>query len=78
MKHEDYTGSEEQFRDIQRAAGMTTAENREPETLGEALEDLSRAWNDLMKATGVYQLFDRILVAIGRIFIRMGWSDGPK
>lgn len=72
---EDYIGSEQHFRDIQAAARKSTACNREPETLGEAVEDFARAWDDLMKALGVYRLADRILVAIGKILIKMGFKN---
>jgi len=78
MSENEYIGSEEHFQAIQRAAGMTTAEDRKPETLGEALGDLGRAWDDLMKATGFPRLADRVLVTIGRVLIRMGWNDGSK
>ena len=77
-KNDDYLGSEEHFQDIQRAARKATACNREPETLGECVEDFARAWDDLMKALGVYALADRILVAIGKILIRMAWNEGRK
>lgn len=72
-----YIGSERHFQDLQRAAGKTTASghDREPETLEEAAADFCAAWDDLMKALGIYRFADRVLVAIGKLLIKMGWKQ---
>lgn len=74
-KEDDYIGSERHFRDIQAAAGKATADQRHPETLSEALADFCAAWDDLMKALGVYRLSERVLVFIGKILIKMGQKN---
>ena len=74
-KEDDYIGSEGHFQIIQAAARKATADQRPPETLDDAFSDFCVAWDDLMKALGVYKAYDRILVFIGRILIRMGWKN---
>lgn len=72
---DDYYGSEKHFRDIQRAAGKTTADNRQnPETLGEAAQNIADAWSDLLSAIGFYRLADRVLISIGRVLIKAGFK----
>lgn len=76
MKDDDYIGSEAHFQDIQAAARKSTADQREPENLSEALGDLGDAILEMFEAAGLFRFFDKILVALGRVLIKMGFE--PK
>ena len=81
MSENEYIGSEEHFQAIQRAAGMTTAEDRKPETMREALGGLFRAFVDLIKSIlrlWVARIAARVFLITGNLLIRIGWDDGRK
>lgn len=71
---DDYYGSEEHYQDILKAAGKTTA-SKDPETLGEAVGNIADAFRELLEALGFYRLADRVLIAIGRGLIKMGFGN---
>lgn len=79
MNEDEYYGSEKHFQDLQRAAGKSTADQRKnPETLGEAAQNIADDVGELLEAFGFFRLADRVLIALGRVLIKMGFGNDHR
>lgn len=74
-KDDDYYGSEEHFRDIQDAA-RKTGYIEHPETLDDCRQNFRLALGELSRALGLDRLSDKILIAIGKLLLKLGWKNG--